>query len=259
MRGLLTHCDRTSQDPSELLGKQVVVKGLLATPELNGSSGRVLEYIESMGRYRVEIRHKLLGTTSLVALLPDNIQVDDGYMSTLKTMIDVEEIQRNICALRVTTERYFDRYPDRARVFAGVTLVALMFLLRGGGGNASPGTRSRLGADDDDAPLASDLALWYALGYSDASRRKPHGASLNNLEDAVYAFSEEDEDHRDILEEVLTSFPAEAQGIRDEWAKQTGWHRREDTTGGRASLKNSNLNRHMKKARKQMNSKYADL
>ena len=61
-----------------MLGKQVVIKGLVAKPELNGRTGKALSFDHEKGRYSVELDER--GTSPIWRIKPGNLcSVEDQY------------------------------------------------------------------------------------------------------------------------------------------------------------------------------------
>eukprot|EP00962_Isochrysis_galbana_P019758 scaffold5756_cov123-Isochrysis_galbana.AAC.4 len=70
-------CAGGGSDPSDLVGKQVIIAGLRSSRKHNGRPGVVLSFDEQRGRYAVQCNGED-GTESVLLLKPDNIELADG-------------------------------------------------------------------------------------------------------------------------------------------------------------------------------------
>ena len=205
---------------AKLVNEKVEIFGT-SRAELNGQTGVVIVYLETTGRANV----KLDRDGSVVALKPANLR-PPSYFNTLKGMFDTNELRQNWRALQARAEplraRVEDALPPAAKPAARsplslVALVVLVFALLARGGGGARGARGR--------GFSSELEDLYDLGYADGRAKRPFGTSRPGFKTKAEASA----DGNALLEETLRDSPQETRGVREEWEKQTGVGRREDT------------------------------
>lgn len=193
-----------------LKSQQFLVSGT-SRPELND---RVVYIVGNPGGGRLRV--KLLDPPHTEYSIKAEHLKELGFVHTLKQAwgrLDLSEVTENAKILW--------RRP-MIKVGLGVLAIAVVSSVGGKrGASAAPHNPSRYrgGAEFFDTRPPPHIAEAYALGYADAYKKRQFGASFSEDDD--------DEDHSDLVSEVLKDLPPESRGIRDEWAAGTGVGRKE--------------------------------
>ena len=175
--------------------------------ELNGEIVSVVGFDAARATGRIVAT--LVRTKENLALREEHL-APLGYFETLCNMVDLEELKANARCLCVALSKSTKLH------WLGVAIVAAILSSSAHNKRAKP-PRARATAAPRtrrrDAPPA------YALGYSDAQAGRVYGFSRRA--------QEEDQEDRDLVEATLRDLPPETQGVREAWAAQTGWKRKE--------------------------------